>query len=127
MRIARSQSVVPLSVKLIAFYHQRGELFIGDLDARRVRVFIKDGLDVQSLGDGCASNQIDHHLPTDQWPASPVGSDVAEHAMFNLVPFAGAWREDSLHLRIAASEVGLWGRRIADVFKTRRLTGVTNF
>ena len=87
---------VPFAVKLIAFNHQRGELFIGDLDARRVRVFIKDGLDVQSLGGGAAAaaaNQIDHHLPTDQWPASPVGGDVAEHAMFYLVPFAGAGRE----------------------------------
>ena len=93
MQITRSQSVIPFAVKLIAFNHQRGELFIGDLDARRVRVFIKNGLDMQSLGGGCAADQIDHHFPTDEWPASPVGGDVAEHAMFYLVPSAGSWRE----------------------------------
>ena len=80
-------------MKLIAFNHQHGEFFIGNFDARRVRVFIKDGLDMQPLGGGCASDQIDHHLPTDQRPTSPVGGDMAEHAMFNLVPFAGAWGE----------------------------------
>ena len=47
---------------------------------------------------GCAADQIDHDLPTDQRPASPVGGDVAEHAMFNLVPFAGAGREVVVNL-----------------------------
>ena len=43
-----------------------------------------------SAGRGAAAGSA---FPTDEWPTSPVGGDVAEHAMFNLVPFAGARRE----------------------------------
>jgi len=44
------------------------------------------------LGDG-VSDEVNDDLMTDERPASPVLCDVAEQAMFNFVPLAGAWRE----------------------------------
>ena len=63
-------------MKPIALNYPRCEIFVWDHDARRVSVFIKDGLDMQSLDDdddddddrggGGAANQIEHHFPSDQ-------------------------------------------------------------
>ena len=39
----------------------------------------------------CVGNQIDDDVMTDQSPVAPVLSDVAEHAVLDLVPLAGAW------------------------------------
>ena len=44
MLIARSPSVIPFSVNPIALNYQGCEIFVWDHDARRVSVFIKDGL-----------------------------------------------------------------------------------
>ncbi len=38
----------------------------------------------------CASNQLYDHSVIFQWAASPVSCDMAEHSMFDLIPFAGA-------------------------------------
>ena len=58
-------------MKPIALNYPRCEIFVWDHDARRVSVFIKDGLDMQSLDDdddddAAAANQIEHHFPSDQ-------------------------------------------------------------
>src|SRR5437762_14030455 len=39
------------------------------------------------------SNKLQHCFVTDQRLARPVGANQANHAMFNRVPFGGAWRE----------------------------------
>jgi hypothetical protein len=38
-------------------------------------------------------DQVDDHFMAHQRSASPVLGDVGEHAVLNLVPLAGAWRE----------------------------------
>lgn len=83
MLIARSHSIIPFAVRLIPLNRERGEFLIGDLDSRCVGISIKSRLDTQPLVGCCASDQIDYGLPTDQRTPSPMGGDVAEHAMFN--------------------------------------------
>lgn len=48
------------------------------------------GADFQTSLGGGVGNQIDDDVMTDQRPAAPVLGDVAEYAMFDLVPFAGS-------------------------------------
>ncbi len=64
-------------MEFIAFDRQGGELFVRDLDALCIRVLINIGPDPQTVLGGCAADQIDHHLPTEQRASAPVGSDVA--------------------------------------------------
>src|SRR5215467_1953471 len=41
----------------------------------------------------CISNQLDNYFTTDQWLSTPVGRNLAEQAMLNLIPFAGPGRK----------------------------------
>ena len=54
---------------------------------------VQDAVHAESgVGGGCA-DQIDDDLVGDQWPAAPVHGDLGEQPVFDLVPFAGSWRE----------------------------------
>jgi len=90
---SRSKSVVPLAMKFVALNRQLREFLIGHLDTRWVGILIQSRLNAQSrLGSG-ATDQLDHHFSAEQGTPPPVGSDVTEHPMFNLVPLAGSRRE----------------------------------
>jgi len=43
--------------------------------------------------DDARSQAIDDDLLTGQRTTSPLGGEVTKHRIFNIVPFAGAWRE----------------------------------
>ncbi len=66
---------------------------IADLDAGFIGVLVQRGLYSQASVSGDVANQIDHYLPAQQRSPSPVVSDVAEHPVLDLVPFAGARRK----------------------------------
>ena len=80
-------------MKRIALDGKSSVLFARDFDPLRVDVFINAGPDAQSVSRGCAANQIDDDLPANQGTAAPIGSDVAEHAMLDLVPLTGTGRK----------------------------------
>ena len=63
------------------------------MNAFLVNVGIQFVADAQSFLGGGAANQIDDHLMADQRSASPIRADETEHSVFDLVPFACAWRE----------------------------------
>jgi hypothetical protein len=93
MLIPRRQSVVPFAMKRVAHNGKSGKFLVGDFDSLRVGVFIEASLDAQSLSGGGAADQVNDDLPADQRAPSPVGGNVAEHAVLDLVPLAGAGRE----------------------------------
>ena len=93
MRAARSQPIVSFAVELITFDCERGEFLIRDLDPRYVGVLVKSRLDTQSLVGRRRADQIDGDFAAAQRTPSPIGGDVTEHAMLDLVPLGGSWRE----------------------------------
>jgi hypothetical protein len=69
------------------------QIFVADLNSGGMGARIQLGLDRQpGLGSGVA-NQIHDHLVAGQRFPTPVRRDMAEHAMFDLVPLAGAGRK----------------------------------
>src|SRR5690242_15079462 len=87
------QSVVPFAMKWIALNSESIQFVVGNLDSRCVGIFIQRRLDPQTSVGRRAANQINHDLPAYQRACAPIGGDMTEHAMLNLVPFAGAWRK----------------------------------
>ena len=67
---------------------QGGHLVIRHPDPSLIAVLVKARLDFQALPGRGACDQINHDFPTDQWTSSPVGRDVAEHSVLDLVPLA---------------------------------------
>ena len=70
-----------------------GELCIGDFDARGVLSGIQFGPYYQACLNGRVGDQINDDIVTHQRPTAPVLGNVAEHAMFDLVPFSSSRRE----------------------------------
>ena len=69
------------------------EFSIGDFDASRIDASIQFSAYLQS-GLRCrVRDQVDDYVVTDQRSPTPILGDVAEYAMLDLVPFAGARRE----------------------------------
>lgn len=69
------------------------ESVIGDLQFIGVLFFVQVGVYFEAGFGACAGDQVDYDLQRFQWDALPVAGDVTEQAMFDLVPFARAWRE----------------------------------
>ena len=55
------------------------------------------GADLQTFFGGGVPDQIDDDRKAFEWLTAPVPGNMAEHAMLNLVPFAGAgWQMTEL-------------------------------
>ena len=76
---------------------QGGHFVIRHPDPGLIAVPIESCLDFQSLPGRGAYDQIHHDFPTDQGTSSPVGRDVAEHSVLDLVPLARS-RRNMAHL-----------------------------
>src|SRR5713101_749261 len=71
----------------------RVELLFGDPDACLIGARIEFGLHAQPGRRRRVGNQLDNHCVTGQRLPPPVGRNLAEQAMLNLVPFTGArWK-----------------------------------
>ena len=73
----------------------QGQLFhlcVGDLDAALVPAGVVGGLDGESGLGGGGGDELDDRGDVGEGSASPVHGDVAEEAVFDLVPLAGAGR-----------------------------------
>ena len=69
------------------------QFIIADTNPFGVDINVQFGADGQATFGGGAADEIDDDFMADQWLPPPVHADVAEHAVFDLVPFAGAWGE----------------------------------
>ena len=85
--------VIPLAVELIANDGQFRHVLIWDLYARSIERIVNLSLDCQPFLSACVGNEVDDHGSAFQGSTAPVLTDMAEHPMFDLVPFAGARRE----------------------------------
>src|SRR5437764_941034 len=62
-------------------------------------------VEFQPSAGGGVCNEIDHSLVAEQWLASPILSNVTEHAMLDLIPFARP-RRQMAHLDREANLLG---------------------
>jgi hypothetical protein len=90
-------------MKFVPFDGQFGKLIVRHLEAGLhleagfVGILVQLGTNVEPGFGGRAADQIDHDLAADQGTPAPVVGDVAEHAMFDLVPLAGSgWKVTDL-------------------------------
>ena len=94
-------------MELVSFEFHKCEFFVGDFVSDRVAPCVEFSVNLQSLRRGGVGDQLDDYLVTDKRTTSPVLCDVAEHPMFDLVPFARAGRKmadfDRQLNRLAAS------------------------
>ena len=85
--------VVPFSVELISVNVELRDLLVRNLDAFGVDAGIQFGMYLESGIRAGGRNQANYDLQTDQWLATPVLRDARKEAVFDFVPFAGAWRK----------------------------------
>ncbi len=79
-------------MKFVPADAQGGILLSADLASLRVGFLIKPAVHGQPFLRPRRTDQIDHHLRGGQRNAPPVARDVAEQAMLDFIPFAGARR-----------------------------------
>jgi len=86
----RQNRVVPVTMELGSFDPQGLHLGIADFDTRGILARVQRSLNTQSLRSRRGANETDNDLPTLQGLPPPISGDVAEHAVLDLVPLAGA-------------------------------------
>ena len=86
----RQNRIIPVPMERRSFDLQGRHLGITDFDTSGIRPSVQRCLDTQALRCRSGANEAHDHLPTLQRLATPVGGDVAEHAVLNLVPLARA-------------------------------------
>ena len=69
------------------------EFLIAHFDASWIGVGVLDGSDDQSFLGGGMRDEFNDRFKRDQGLGTPVNGDVGEEPMFDLVPFAGAFRK----------------------------------
>ena len=89
----RKDRVVPLAMELGSVDLKLFHLGIADLDAFRILASVQSRLDPQARRGVGVANEADDHLEALQRLATPVGGDVAAHAVLDLVPLARARRQ----------------------------------
>src|SRR5713226_5398362 len=83
--------VIPVAMECLLLDTDLCQLLITHLDSDGIAGSVQLRLDGQAGLGGGVGNQIHDHFMAHQRLAPPVPGDVAKHAMFNLVPLAGAW------------------------------------
>src|SRR5882724_4021985 len=89
----RKDRVVPLAMELGSVDLKRLHRGITDLNARRILASVQGRLDPQARRGIGVADKADDHLEALQRLATPVGGDMAEHAVLDRVPLARARRK----------------------------------
>src|SRR5713101_3575980 len=84
--------VVPVTVKPMGREPEAGELLIGDGAALRIGPAIQLAPHAQAGGRPRGADQVDDHGQTHERLPAPVGADVGEQPVLDLVPLAGTGR-----------------------------------
>ena len=85
--------VVPLAMEGRSCNAEFIHFIISDFDPSRIFARIERGFDREASGCSDASNELDDRLMIGQGSAAPVLRNMAEEAVFDLVPLGGPWRE----------------------------------
>lgn len=80
-------------MKVAALQINLTQFIVRDNDARGIGLRIQSAANFKACLGGRCRNQIDDYFVADEWFTAPVLADIREETMFNLVPFAGAWRQ----------------------------------
>jgi hypothetical protein len=80
-------------VKIVSGDVKSLEFLIAHFDASWIGVGVLDGSDDQSFLGGGMRDEFNDRFKRDQGLGTPVNGDVGEEPMFDLVPFAGAFRK----------------------------------
>ena len=80
-------------MKVVAFDVDGLEFLVGHFRFQWVLGVVQGRFDPQALFGAGVGDQVNNHFVADQRAAAPVLRDVAEHAVFDFVPFAGPRRE----------------------------------
>jgi hypothetical protein len=89
----RCNGVVPIAMKRVSSDVDFRHIGIAHLDSRFVFSFVQGRPNLQASASCCVRNQIHDDLAADERRRAPILGDVAEHAVFDLVPLARAWRK----------------------------------
>src|SRR2546427_10144364 len=89
----RSDDVVPVPMKAVAFQVESLHLIVGDSPAGGISSAVQTTDDLKALRGRRPSNQVDDCFVVAQRLTSPIRGDEREKAMLDLVPLAGAGRE----------------------------------
>src|SRR6266511_5156451 len=89
----RKDRRVPLAMEMGSVDLKLLHLGITNLDALRILASVQRRLDPQARRGVGVADEADDHLEAFQRLATPVGGDVAEHAVLDLVPLARARRQ----------------------------------
>jgi hypothetical protein len=84
---------VPLAMKLIGLKIDTLHFLIGDLVPDGIFPAVQSACHLQPLGRGCLRNEIDDRFVVAQRLTAPIRRDKGKEPVFDLVPFAGAWRK----------------------------------
>ena len=74
----RKDGIVPIPMELIGLQMDGFELLIGDLDAFGIGRGIELGAHPQAAASAGVSDEVDHHLMTDQRLTAPIHGDEGE-------------------------------------------------
>src|SRR5947209_315641 len=108
-------------MKLAALDSYGSQFLVRDFNPRGIGAAIEVGADAQTGFGRGVGNQVDDHGPTHQGAPTPVPGNVAEHALFDLVPLAGAGRE----VTDAYPQAGAVGKPLQGHLPQARTTAVT--
>ena len=86
----RTNRIVPFAVKRVSLKLNIVEGLVGDYLAFGVGGSVEFGAYCQTLCRGGVSDQVDDNGKALERLAAPVPGDMAEHAVLDFIPFAGA-------------------------------------
>jgi len=89
----RADSVVPFAVEIITSDPDACHLLVSDFYLRGVMFTVENASHSKASLRAGVRYQVHNRGMRQQWLAAPVLSDIRKQAMFNLVPFAGPWRQ----------------------------------
>ena len=90
----RFDGVVPiLAMELGRHEVDCPQVLLAYRDTGRIAVVVEFGSDREAGIRGGIANQVNDDFMVDQRPTAPIFRNVAEHPMFDLVPFVGAGRK----------------------------------
>ena len=95
--------VIPLPVKRIWFDGKLTHFGVRDFASFVVLILVEPAVYLQACVGPCRPNQLDDDFQGFQGNTLPIAGDVAEDAMFDLVPFACSRRKWQISMIICVS------------------------
>src|SRR5713101_953253 len=92
-RCLRYEGVIPFAMERISLEIQASQFLIADLAAFFIAFVVESGRDSQAGFRFRVPDEVDDGHTVEQWPATPILGNEAEHAVLDLIPLACARRK----------------------------------